>query len=76
MPIINKPKHPKKTGENKGQNGRTHNKTKDKTSVGQFSLFVRADGSGYHNHFKEPLKFSLLGKTFSMIFSPAGFHKN
>jgi len=29
-------------------------------SVGRFSIFVKTAGSGYHNHFREPLRFSLI----------------
>jgi hypothetical protein len=59
MPIINKPKHPKKKGGKQGTKWKDPRKDK-RTSVGRFSLFVRTAGSGYHNHLKEPLKFSLI----------------
>jgi hypothetical protein len=36
------------------------------TSVGWLSLFVRTAGSIHHNHFKEPLRFSLI-KNFKKI---------
>jgi hypothetical protein len=60
----------------------------NKNNVGQFSLFVKTTCSSYHNHFKEPSRFSLknkliafkglrfLEKNIPTSFRPTGPNKN
>jgi hypothetical protein len=61
MPIINKPKHPEtKKGGKQGTKWKDPPPKDKRTGVGRFSLYVRTVGSGFHNHFKEPLKLSLI----------------